>query len=112
MNILILYEPPTSEQLAELLEPLDSFIKLAVDIRRGLLAAGGAMHADCEEVLLADGSRQEDIWGADWVPDAGVVRCESLINIRPRQNNLGLEIQDLERRARVEQVVRQVFEGH
>ena len=27
---------------------------------------GGEMHADCEAVLLEDGSRQEDVWGADW----------------------------------------------
>jgi len=58
-----------------------------------------------------DGSRQEDVWGADWVPSDRTVRFESLINIRPRQSNSAMEIQDPVRRTQVEQVVRRVFEG-
>jgi hypothetical protein len=59
---------------------------------------------------MEDGSRQEDIWGADWDP-AGEVRFESLINIRPRQGNRSLAIQAPELRERVERIVRRVFEG-
>ena len=33
--------------------------ELAVDIERCILAGGGAMHADCEAVLLNDGGKQE-----------------------------------------------------
>jgi hypothetical protein len=54
------------------------------------------MHADCESVLLDDGSLQEFIWGADWDPNARQVTFESLINIRPRQNNPSMEILDPE----------------
>lgn len=32
------------------------------DAERGILAGGAEYHADCEEVLLEDGSRQEDIF--------------------------------------------------
>ncbi len=60
----------TDQELEEMLDTLGVYIKLAVDIQREVLAAGGALHADCEAVLLRDGSRQEDIWGADWVPFA------------------------------------------
>ncbi len=110
-TILILHAVPTAEQLIELLRPHSSFIKLAVDVRREILAAGGDMHADCEQVLLEDGSRQNDIWGADWVPSDQSVRFESLINIRPRQDNRSYEIQNPARRALIEKVVRKVFEG-
>ena len=51
-----------------MLEILSSYIKLAVDIERGILAGGGEVHADCESVLLENGSKQVDIWGADWYP--------------------------------------------
>jgi hypothetical protein len=51
-----------------MLQALETYIKLAVDIRRGILAGGGVMHADCESALLDDGGQQEDIWGADWTP--------------------------------------------
>jgi hypothetical protein len=45
-----------------MLEELETYIKLAVDVERNILAGGGEYHADCEEVLLENGSRQEDIW--------------------------------------------------
>jgi len=107
--ILILKEPATPEQVREMLQALETYIKLAVDVEREVLAGGGDLHYDCEQALLDDGSRQVDIWGADWDP-VGAVRFESLINIRPRQGNLSLELQSPELRERVERIVRRVFE--
>jgi hypothetical protein len=52
--------------MREMLEFLGIYIKLVVDVERGILAGGGELHADCEKVLLRDGSRQQDVWGADW----------------------------------------------
>jgi hypothetical protein len=87
-----------------MLEAQGSYIKLAVDVAQGLVA-------DCEEMLLAQGSRQEDTWGADWYPDSRTVTFGALINIRPRQHNRSMEVQDLTLRARIERAVRTVFEG-
>jgi Protein of unknown function (DUF5674) len=101
----------TSQQMTEMLEVLEVYVKLAVDIEREILAGGGALHADCEAVLLADGSQQENIWGADWIPTTQEVRYEALINIRPRQNNRAMTILDPKIRARVEQVVKPLLEG-
>lgn len=109
--IYILREKATKQQVQEMMEMLETYIKLAVDIDRGNLAGGGAMHADCEAVLLEDGSQQEFIWGADWNPESQEVTFESLINIRPRQNNRSLELQDPELRAKVEQVTRKLLGG-
>lgn len=94
-----------------MMEMLQTYTKLAVDIDRGILAGGGAMHADCEAVLLEDGSQQEFIWGADWNPEAQEVTFESLINIRPRQNNRSLELQDPELRDKVEHITRRLLGG-
>lgn len=90
---------------------LKRYIKLAVDIERGILAVGGEMHADCESVLLEDGSKQADIWGADWYPLTQRVRYESLINIRPSRNNRSMEIQDPIIRERVAQIVQNILGG-
>lgn len=103
-------EPATPSQIEAMLETLGSYIKLAVDVERGWVAGGGELHADCEAVLLEAGSRQEDIWGADWDP-SGEVRYESLINIRPRQDNRSLLVQSPELRQRIEKIVRHIFEG-
>lgn len=101
----------TRPQIDEMLQVLGTYIKLAVDLHRGILAGGGAMHADCEAALLDDGSQQEDIWGADWDPHSQQVTFESLINIRPRQNNRSLEIVDPDIREDVAQITRQLLGG-
>jgi Protein of unknown function (DUF5674) len=107
--IAILTERATPDQVAEMLKPFGTYIKLAVDVERAVVAGGGDLHYDCEQALLEQGSRQVDVWGADWDP-VGEVRFESLINIRPRQGNPGIELQSPELRARIEQIVRRVFE--
>lgn len=103
--IHIIRSRATEQELNEMLEALSDYIKLAVDVQRGILAGGGAMHADCESALLEDGSLQEQVWGADWYPASQQVTYESLINIRPRQGNRSMEIHDLELRARIAEIV-------
>jgi hypothetical protein len=107
--IRLLHTPASAEQANEMLGSLGDYIKVAVDIRRGVLAGGGELHADCEQLLLDDGSQQEDVWGADWIPATRTVRYEALINIRPRQDNRSLAIQDPSVRKRVREVVELVL---
>ena len=86
-------------------EALGGYIKTVVHVQRGILAGGGALHADCEQALLKDGSEQVDIWGADWKPSTDEVTFEALINIRPRQGNRSMIIQDGQLRVLVEKIV-------
>lgn len=109
--ILVIREKATARQIQEMLESLSVYIKVAVDIRQGILAGGGILHADCEALLFEAECRQEDIWGADWIPDEREVRFEALINIRPRQGNRRMEIQDTAIRMKVEKVVRDLLEA-
>ena len=111
MKVRIIRQHVTAEELSDMLEALESYIKLAVDVDRGILAGGGEYHADCEEGLLEDGSRQESVWGADWYPDSRAVAFGALINIRPRQGNMAMEIQEPHLRERIEAVVRRLLEG-
>jgi hypothetical protein len=107
--ILVIRRPATAPELDQMLEELRLFVKLAVDVSQGILAGGGALHADCEHALIEVGCRQEDVWGADWYPETGEVGFESLINIRPAQGNVRLEIQSAEVRGRVETIVRDLL---
>ena len=111
MPIHLVQSKASAELVADMLETLGDYIKLAVDIDRRVLAGGGALHADCEAVLLENGSRQEAIWGADWVPSSASVYFEALINLRPRQQNMSMTIQDPEIRRRVEEITRDLLEG-
>jgi len=75
-----------------------------VDIERGVAAVGGELHADAEALLLDAGSRQADLWGANYFPGLGREQCieyTSLINIRPAHGNRSMEIESQAVRERV-----------
>jgi hypothetical protein len=74
------------ETLKKIAEDLKGYIKIVVDVRRKILAAGGEKHVDGERLLLEDGSRQEDLWGAGLDLETGEMDFDSLINLRPTQN--------------------------
>jgi hypothetical protein len=109
--IHLLRSRATKQQMDEMLEALGVYIKLAIDIRRGILAGGGSLHADCEAVLLEDGSQQEDIWGADWIPSTQQILYEALINIRPHQNNPSMRILDSSICDGVAEIVKRLLGG-
>ncbi len=100
----------TPQQLEEMREEWDFTIKVAVDVRRRVLAGGGKLHSDCEEILLADSSQQEDVWGADWRPYTREVKFESMINPRPRQNNYSMIVTDPMLRDRIAEIIRAFLE--
>lgn len=92
-------------RLAELY--FEDMVKYVVDVARGVIAVGGEMHADAEQVLLDDGSTQADLWGANYYPGRGRELCveyTALINIRPAQGNRSMEIQDPAVRQRVREL--------
>lgn len=109
--VQIIRDPATLEQINQMAETYFGLrIKLAVDVAREILAGGGELHADCEKVLLEDGSKQENVWGADWYPQTKEIGFESLINIRPRSLNRSMEIQNPALRERIETIVRRLLE--
>ncbi len=101
--------PATITQVQEMLEVYTLMIKIVVDIRRRKLAGGGEMHADCEALLLDNGSEQDDLWGANWYPDEQHIEFESLINIRPRQGNRSLIIQSDDIRGKVAAITHELL---
>lgn len=109
--IHLLKEKVVPAQIQGMLQEYESMIKIVVDIRRRVLSGGGEMHADCESVLLEDGSEQDDLWGANWYPSEQRIEFESLINIRPRLGNRNILIQDEELRKKVESITREILGG-
>jgi hypothetical protein len=85
----------------------EDMVKYVVDVARGVAAVGGDLHADEEALLLDNGSRQEDLWGANYYPGRGRDGCiefTSLINIRPAQDNRSMTIEDPTIRDRVREL--------
>ncbi|HNT29573.1 MAG TPA: DUF5674 family protein, partial [bacterium] len=65
----IIREPASLKKIWEEREvDLGSMIKIVVDVNRRVLAIDAQLHADEEQRLLEDGSKQEDVWGANIHP--------------------------------------------
>jgi len=109
MNIQIINKAISQKELKDLAkEYYGDLIKGVVDIRRELVALGGEMHADAEEVLLKNGSKQADLWGFNILLDKAKEEClmyESFINIRPRDNNKDLEVKDPKIRNEMKRII-------
>ena len=90
----------------------EDMVKLVVDVERGAVAVGGEMHADAEQVLLDQGSRQADLWGANYYPGRGPDGCleyTALINIRPSTGNRSMEIESPALQERVREITFRVL---
>jgi len=113
MDITILDHHITKQELhAWLGHPFDDMVKFVVDIDQGVIALGGEMHADAEQVLLEHGSKQEHLWGGNIYPNNEQEKIEytSLINIRPAQHNRSMDISDQNLRGRIRAIVEQWIE--
>lgn len=90
-EIIIISQPITKERLKEIaLLRFGDLVKGVVDLEKGIMALGGDLHADEEAKLLQDGSEQKNLWGINLYPDLSwpeMVEFDSMINIRPSQNN-------------------------
>ena len=72
-------------------------VKAVIDVERKVMAVNGEMHADEEQVLLQDGSKQENLWGLNIYPDKDIenrIEFDSMINVRPGQNNMSRSVED------------------
>jgi len=63
-----------------------------VDIEKGILAGGAAMHYDEEQTLLEYGCKQENLWGGGIDFATGTIDYNSMINVRPNQENASRDI--------------------
>ena len=108
-DVVVLDRRIDAAVLRQLVERFEDMVKYVVDVERGVIAIGGEMHSDVEQVLLESGSRQADLWGANYYPGRGRDSCiefTSFINIRPSVGNRGMEVQDEALRARVREITR------
>ena len=72
-------------------------IKGVVDLERGVLLLDADLHADQEATLLADGSKQTNLWGINLYPDVvgdDWLEFDSMINLRPSFGNRSRGVDD------------------
>ena len=92
---------------AKMSEPM---VKAVVDIETNEIVVDAGLHSDEELFLLERGSAQENLWGINLWPDAyetnDFVEFDSMINIRPRQNNRSRGVEDVTIQQKIIQIVK------
>lgn len=88
------------------------FVKADVDVVRRVVIVDMPMHFDGEQKLLEDGSEQKNLWGINLHPDDygtdDFIEFDSMINIRPRQQNPSKDVLDPEARRTITEIISEV----
>lgn len=109
--MIILKEQVTNQYINELAQNFyGEMIKAVADVDKGVIAIDAELHSDLERLLLENGSIQESLWGFNIYPQLegdDYIEFDSLINIRPRQNNRSRDVEDQEIRKKIVALVNQ-----
>lgn len=106
-KIMVVQEPILRDTLRDHLLD-DELVKAVVDCRREIMAIGGELHADGEQVLLEQGWARRDLWGINVYPDDHTedwIEFDSMINLRPSQGNRSRGVEDVAVRERIRNIV-------
>ena len=82
---------------------------MIVDIERGILAGGAERHVGEEKALLNDGSKQKELWGGGIDHETDDIDYNSVINLRPNQDNPSRDILDKKIRDEFAKIVRKLL---
>ena len=85
-----------------------NLVKAVVDVDKEILAIDAELHSDLEALLLGDGSQQRNLWGINLYPDVpgdDFIEFDSMINMRPSQNNKSRSVESEEMRRKIAGVV-------
>lgn len=107
--VIILTKKATKDQIKKMSYEYGSYIKVVVDMEKEVLAGGAAMHYEEEQTLLEYGSKQENLWGGGLDLQTEQIDYNSMINIRPHQNNPSRDILSQETRERFDKIVKELL---
>ena len=88
-----------------------NLVKAVVDVRRRVIVVDAELHSDEEAFLLENGSRQQDLWGINFYPEFerdsfDFIEFDSMINLRPSQNNRSRGVEDERKREQIIAIVK------
>ncbi|MDP2721004.1 MAG: DUF5674 family protein [bacterium] len=105
----VIKKKATNEEIEKMAADYDGYIKIVVDVEREILTGGGEKHVDGEQLLLTDGSKQQDLWGGGIDLETKEIDYNSVINLRPNQDNPSRDILDAQTRKKFSEVVKRLL---
>lgn len=107
--MLIIEDSITNKELKIIAQNIfGDMVKAVVDVQRELVAVDAELHSDLEAFLLEKGSKQNDLWGINFYPEIeneDFLEFDSMINIRPSQNNRSRGVEDEQIRKKITGIV-------
>lgn len=111
--IKIVKDTISIQELGKMAEELfGDYVKAVVDVEQNIAAFGGELHADEEAELLQEGSKQENLWGINIYPDKSRdewIEFDSMINVRPSQNNRSRTVESEEIRDKIGKIINKML---
>ena len=104
--LILLEKPATVHEINKAAEDLDGYIKFVVDVETENLTIGGSRHVDGKQLLLKNGSKQSTLWGGGFDSDDHNLDFDSMINIRPNDNNPSREVINQDIREKVKTILK------
>jgi hypothetical protein len=92
--IIVLNKKITPKQLKQAREIYSDYIKTAIDIEKNILAVGGEFHIDCENVLINQGSKLQNLYGGGYRISTSEVEYMAMSNFKPNLGKTTYEIMD------------------
>ena len=111
----IIKEKISITELKDMAEKMfGNLVKGVVDVEKGIIAVDGELHADEQALLLENSSKQENLWGINIYPDKkeeeDFIEFDSVINIRPAQQNRTRSCENPEIRKKILEIVNKLIE--
>lgn len=111
MSIAVARLPLTRHQLRDYTLD-DDLVTTVVDVVQRIMAIGGDLHSDEESTLLELGSSQVDLWGINLYlddPTENWIELDSMINLRPSQNNRSRGVEDPALRGAIQSIIQELI---
>jgi hypothetical protein len=116
LETVIVKDKISKEKLQSLAQKcFGDMVKGVIDIQTQALALGGELHADLEAILVQSEHHQDHLWGINIYVDEPFpdnIEFDSVINIRPSQENHSRDVLDPAIRQKIIDILRQRLEGH
>ena len=95
----IITDKISKQRLTEMAEKMfGNLVKGVVDVEKQIMAVDGELHADLQAYLIESGSNWQNLWGISLHPKKqgqDFIEFDSVINIRPSQNNRSRGVADV-----------------
>jgi|SRR5260221_1286562 len=88
MSVVVITNELTLGDVKKAREEYEFYIKVTVDIERGIVAIGGEYHADAEKILIEkENCNSKSIWGGGYNIKTKSIETNAMINLRPKTND-------------------------